>query len=160
MRSITLKLIAAFLIIGLVSILVVVLIAQWNTSQEFNKFVSTRNTEELTTRLTDYYVSHGGSWDGIGETIQKSSDHQSPNPDDPQGLPAPDNDFRFVLTDANGVVVVGGPPHLQPGDQASENDLKNSTPLKVDDQVVGYLLLGGTPFDRNPLESAFIRQIN
>ncbi|MBI5841594.1 MAG: HAMP domain-containing protein [Chloroflexi bacterium] len=152
MRSITIKLIAAFVGIGLISILVIVLVARWNTNQEFEKFVSNRNEEEFAIRLTDYYRNHG-SWDGLAEAFRQN------DPFDPHALPSKDV-FRFVLSDPSGLIIIGGPPHLQPGDRASQADLKNSVPLKVDDELVGYLVLGGVPFERNPLESAFIRQVN
>jgi two-component system sensor histidine kinase BaeS len=148
MRSITQKLIAAFLGIGLISILVVVLVARWNTSQEFNKFVSGRNQEELATRLTDYYRTNG-SWNGVAEAfgqIESATD----------GTPA----VRFILADVKGVILVGGPPRLKPGDQASQQELASALPLKVDNGIEGYLIVGRIPPEGRPLEASFIRQMN
>jgi two-component system sensor histidine kinase BaeS len=150
MRSITLKLIAAFLAIGLVSILVVVLVARWNTSQEFEKFVSSRNETEFVTRLTDYYRTNG-SWDGVSEAITQGG-HGIPN--------SPLKDIKFILADEKGIILVGKPPDLKPGDPAPPKDLETALDLMVDDKLVGYLLVGRFPPMGAPPEQTFIRQVN
>jgi signal transduction histidine kinase len=150
-RSITLKLIAAFLAVALVSILALVLMARWNTGQEFEKFVSTRNQTELVTRLTDYYRSHG-SWDGVEEAI-----HLSIPGADPSSTP---REMRFNLADAGGLIVVGSSPDFQPGTWVPEAELGRSIELKVNDELVGYLLVGRIPPAGGPPEQTFLRQVN
>ena len=64
MRSITLKLIFSFLVIGLISIATIVLLARQNTRDEFNRFVDEGRGQELVTELADYYQTNN-SWDGV-----------------------------------------------------------------------------------------------
>jgi len=151
MRSITLKLVAAFLGIGLVSILVVVLVARWNTSQEFEKFVSSRNESEFVTRLTDYYRIHG-SWDGVEEAINQTVPVSDPD--------APPHEMKFNLADAAGLIIVSGSPGFEPGSRVSKSDIERSIELEVNGEVVGYLLVGRIPPQGAPPEQTFIRQVN
>ena len=62
MRSITLKMVLAFLGIALISIVVIVLLARWNTGTEFSRFVSDRRGEDLVETYGDYYRLTG-SWE-------------------------------------------------------------------------------------------------
>jgi len=55
MRSITLKMILAFLGIALLSIVLIVLLARWNTGTEFSKFVSDRRGAEMAENYGNYY---------------------------------------------------------------------------------------------------------
>ena len=61
MRSITLKMVLAFLGLGLVSIVLIVLLARWNTGTEFSRFVTDRQGADLVESLSDYYArtDHG-----------------------------------------------------------------------------------------------------
>ena len=64
MRSITTKLIIAFLGVSLVSIIMVSGLARWNTREEFNDFVFDRNRSEMVTVLANYFRMQG-SWEGV-----------------------------------------------------------------------------------------------
>jgi hypothetical protein len=67
MRSISSKLILAFLAIGIISVASIFVTAIWNTRAEFISFLSDQTQSNLVSRLTNYYRTNG-SWDGI-ETI-------------------------------------------------------------------------------------------
>jgi len=67
MRSISSKLILAFLAIGVVSVASIFVTAIWNTRAEFIRFLSDQTQSDLVSRLSEYH-SINGSWDGI-ETI-------------------------------------------------------------------------------------------
>ena len=54
MRSITIKLVLSFLVIGLISIAMIVLLARQNTQTEFNRFVADRRGQDLVTELANY----------------------------------------------------------------------------------------------------------
>jgi hypothetical protein len=73
MRSITLKMVFAFLGIALISIVLIVLLARWNTGTEFSRFVVDRRAEELVERFTEYYRSNG-TWEGL-ETVTILNDN-------------------------------------------------------------------------------------
>ena len=72
MRSITLKMVLAFLGLSLISIVLVVLLARWNTGTEFSRFVTDRRGAELVVSLGDYY-SANGTWEGVNIPI--TADH-------------------------------------------------------------------------------------
>ena len=66
MRTLTVKLTLAFLLIGSIgAVLVAVLVGQ-RTRSEFDKFVSQRDQPALITALGDYYAAHG-SWNGADD---------------------------------------------------------------------------------------------
>ena len=64
MRSITLKLVLAFLGVSLVSVLLIVLFARYTTAREFRRFTETNDQSTILNTLKDYYDVHG-SWEGI-----------------------------------------------------------------------------------------------
>jgi two-component system sensor histidine kinase BaeS len=151
MRSITLKMVLAFLGIALVSIVIIVLLARWNTGTEFSRFVSDRRGADLVQSLTDYYSSQG-SWEGVEKTIITETIPQMP-----EGGP-PREPF-FTLVDQNGQVISAGPGfHL--GEQIQQSELKRGIPINVDGETVGTLVMGRVPFQRNPREEEFIQRTN
>ena len=149
MRSITLKMILAFLGIALVSIVLIVLLARWNTGTEFSRFVVDRRGADLVQNLADYYSTQG-SWEGVGETIMLETALQT-SPGEPPREPF------FTLVDQNGMVISAGPGH-HPGEQVQQYELNQGTPIEVDGTIVGTLVRGHIPFQRNPREEEFIHR--
>ncbi|MEW6030172.1 MAG: sensor histidine kinase [Chloroflexota bacterium] len=144
MRSITLKLIGAFLAIGLISIAIIVLLARQNTRDEFNRFVAVGRGEDLVTELADYYRTHG-SWDGVQEVY----------PPGEGGKPYP----SFTIADSEGQALCeGGGFHT--GDSIPEHELNYGVPIIVDEETVGVLVLERMPFPGNPREEEFIQRVN
>jgi two-component system sensor histidine kinase BaeS len=151
MRSITLKMVLAFLGIALVSIVLIVLLARWNTGAEFSRFVLDRRGAEMVESLVDYYRAHG-TWAGMEIAVIPYG-----NP------PKPENNFPrepfFTLADENGQVVIAGPGyHL--GEQVPPRELEQGAPVEVDGETVGTLVIGRIPVERNPREEEFIRRTN
>src|SRR5574342_1297370 len=107
MRSITVKLVAAFVLIGLVSILSIVLLARWTTRSEFNRFVADRRGQDLVSSLEEYYAQHN-SWEGLPQVLAEPSGHELPPPD---AGPRP----TFTLVDPSGRAILQG-AGFQPGD--------------------------------------------
>ena len=149
MRSITLKMVFAFLGIALISIVLIVLLVRWNTGTEFSRFVSDRRGAELVESLRDYYNANG-AWDGVGEIIIADNNQQGP-----ENIP-PREPF-FTLVDANGQVISAGVGyHL--GEQVQPAALEQGIPIEVDGQIVGTIVMGRAPFERNPREEEFIQR--
>ena len=69
MRSITIKLILAFLLVGISGSLMVSLIIWQRTRSAFDQFVITREQQGLLRLLVRYYQRRG-SWEGIESTLQ------------------------------------------------------------------------------------------
>ena len=64
MRSISTKLILAFLSIGIISLAIIFITARWNTRQEFINFLSDQSQSNIALDLSNYHQQNG-SWDGV-----------------------------------------------------------------------------------------------
>jgi signal transduction histidine kinase len=151
MRSIALKMVLAFLAISLVSILLIVLLARWNTGTEFSRFVVDRRGEELVERFAEYYATNG-DWAGIeGERVLNGYPPKPGN--DPTHQPF------FTLVDDRGQVVFPG-PGFGKGQQIPAAQLDRGLAIEVEGERVGTLILAPVPFQRNPREEEFLRRTN
>jgi len=153
MRSISTKLILAFLSIGIVSVTTIFITARWNTRQEFIRFLSDQTRNGIITVLTDYYEENG-SWTGI-ESIW-----YQPVPDayPPPGY-GPPRRIPFILTDEKGTVLVGNDQY-KVGEQVSMSELKEGIEITQDGDVVGVLVPMTVQFQGQPRELEFIERIN
>ncbi len=154
MRSITAKMVLGFLTIGLVSTLLVVLLARWNTKAEFSRFVADRRSEAFVTALEAYYQTNG-SWEGLSESLAWRGDPPPPLHD--KNEPKPES--HFTLADETGQVVLAG-AGFEPGEQVSPEMLETGLPIQVEGKTVAILLLEHIPFGQNPLEIQFIERTN
>jgi two-component system sensor histidine kinase BaeS len=127
MRSLTVKLTLAFLLVGTIgAILVAVLVGQ-RTRSEFDRFLSERDRGVLVEALTGYYVSHG-SWDGIGEMLGST----------------PPLDFYsrgVTLANTDGIIAFSNDARVV-GQPVVAGTLESGTPIQVNGQTVGYALFG------------------
>ena len=69
MRSLTFKMVIAFLGIALISIALIVLLARWNTNTEFSRYISDQRGKEAAEALGNYYQATG-SWEGLQRFIK------------------------------------------------------------------------------------------
>jgi len=153
MRSLTLKMVLAFLGLGLISILLIVLLARWNTGTEFSRFVSDRRGADLVDSLANYYQTNG-SWMGVVQSV--GLDVAPLGPDN-----GPPHEPFFTLVDQNGQIVFAG-AGFHAGAQISSRDIESGLPIEVDGERVGTLVAPRlpTPIQRNPREEEFIRRTN
>lgn len=151
MRSITLKLVLAFIGVSFLSVAIIVLVIRWSTNKEFYKFVLDTNQANLVSTLAYYYEENQG-WSGL-QIDQLISDGRQP--------------FRlgnhqqqhFAIADANGMVVAGnGGYHT--GQMLAQSDLKSGIPIQVNNANVGTLLLQNFNFNANPREAQFLQTMN
>jgi two-component system sensor histidine kinase BaeS len=70
MRSLTLKLILAFLVVSLVGTALVAFLAVWRTNAQFSRFVANQLQDDLVDQLALYYESTG-DWRGVSEAFGK-----------------------------------------------------------------------------------------
>ena len=147
MRSITVKLIFSFLIIGLISIGIIVILAWQSTRNEFNRFVAVGRGESLVSQPANYYTIKG-SWDGVHEIFA------------PGAFPAAGNTRpypSFTIADENGYALFeGGGFHI--GESIPEPVIDSGIPISADGQTVGVLVMDQTPFPGTPHEQEFIRR--
>lgn len=130
MRSLTVKLTLAFLLVGAIgAILVAVLVGQ-STRSEFTRFLSEHDQAVLVDALGNYYATQGG-WAGVDAMLART----------------PPLDFysrSMALADAKRTVVVGNRRYAV-GAQVPEPALSGATPVRVDGQTVGYVLFDTPP---------------
>lgn len=144
MRSLTIKLTLAFLLVGVTGALLVALFVALRTQSDFNQFVMDRYRTDLVNELTSYYQQNG-SWQGLGTIMMRNP---YPRAGAREFVPAP-----VVLTDASGVVMHGG-RRYQAGDQLSRQEINKGLKIVIDGETVGRILLD-TPVEgtRTPPQS-------
>ncbi len=135
MRSLTLKLTLAFLVVGLTGAFLVAAFVGRRTEAAFDTFVIDRNQEIVLGLYADYHDEHGG-WDGVERWARRERPGPDRGPFDaiPQG----------ILVDQNGLIVSGA-RRDQIGQKLTQQELDKAVPIVIDDTVVGALL-----FERRP----------
>lgn len=154
MRSISTKLILAFLSIGVVSVAIIFLTARWNTRLEFIRFLSDQSQSVVVTSLMEYHRQYG-SWEGVEALFIKG---------DRPGLgmgPGPHIDMMqpYLLADPNGYVIVAN-GRYKIGERLSGEQLEIGTLLMEDGKIIGILIPLGGAFQQSPRELEFIERTN
>lgn len=136
MRSLTFKLILAFLVIGLTGAGLVAAFVGRLTQQQFNQFVDERYQLDLVNELAAHYETYG-SWDNLESVFVRNQ----PPPD--EGAPQNNHYKRewlpMTVVDANRVVVAGAGPYRR-GDQVEEKATKDGLVVAVDGVTVAWVL--------------------
>lgn len=143
MRSLTTKLILAFLIVSLTGAAISAVYLQRRTRSEFTRFLSDQYQSNMVNALLNYYRENG-SWSGVATLMRQldgSSRRSEFNPA-PDGE-APPSEIRRVpltLVDRKRVVIYEG---LLPRPQrlATEAEIAQGMALEVDGVVVGWLTI-------------------
>jgi signal transduction histidine kinase len=153
-RSLSVRLITAFLLIIIVGFTFAAGFARWSAIREFSQLVLDQGQTNFITAVTAYYQIYG-SWAGIDTLFQDST--QSGNMQMhmmPFGLMMP----RFLLVDKDGIVVIPVDPyHL--GDKVPQNKLIGGIRILVNGQLAGTTLIPTKPI-LSPREIAFLRRTN
>lgn len=150
MRSLFFKLTVAFLLVGIVGSIVVLLLFQLQTQRSLDRFVLDLYQSEFVTELIAYYEVHG-SWEGVQEAVSLER-----NPGQGRGSPP----FAPVsIVDTTGRVVLGRLEDM--GQQISLNT-RQKMPLEVDGETVGWMVLSGRAerWEPGSPEGNFLDQIN
>ena len=142
MRSISSKLILAFLSIGIVSVAIIFITARWNTRTEFIRFLSDQTDTDTLTELSEYHLANG-SWAGVQDAVNQKPHQYGPGPGNgPPRQP-------FILTDGRGFVLTDGGGYNS-GDRLSTSDYSSGTPIKENETVVGYYIPIRRPYEGLP----------
>jgi len=160
MRSISTKLIIAFLSIGIVSVAVIFLTARWNTRREFINFLSDQSRGSIVQTLSDYHQQNG-SWDGV-EFLVVDDNERPPQPGmgmGPGGGPRMGMTQPFTLTDKNGYVIVSN-GRFAVGEKIPKEEFELGEVITENDEVIGILLPLRESFQGNPRELEFIERTN
>ena len=151
MRSISTKLILAFLSIGIISVTVIFITARVNTRQEFIRFLTEQDRTNIIAQLTEYYEINR-TWAGAEVYLYPDHGSQGPSHSPPRRIP-------FILIDPSGSVLVAN-ERYKIGDKVSTSDLKQGVSITEDGKVVGVLVPMPMPFEGQPREVEFIQRIN
>ena len=152
MRSISSKLILAFLSIGIVSVAIIVVTARLNTRAEFIKFLTDQNQTQLIAELEEYHLANG-SWYRV-ETILAPGMGPHMGPGRHMRMDQP-----FTLVDEDGIVIVGSNPYRR-GEKISAADLANGLPIMEGGELIGILVPMESAFQGQPRELEFIERTN
>jgi len=82
MRSLTCKLMLAFLAISLTGAALASVFARWITVQEFDRLVLEQAQSSFLSEVTAYYQTHG-SWTGVTEYFRQRAESRQPSPQEP-----------------------------------------------------------------------------
>ena len=150
MKSITLKLILAFLCISLVTVLVVVITTQRSTKGEFNKFLLASDRMTITNMFTSYYAQNK-SWEGVASAAPVMITQMNIPMDDKNHLP-------ITLANKDYLVILGGGMY-QPGDKLLTIDQMQSLPIQYSGNNVGYLDIRSPMPAPGPSRDLFIQRM-
>lgn len=155
MRSISTKLILAFLSIGIISIAILFTTARSSTRPAFISFLSDQAEKDLIGQLAIYHLKNG-SWAGVERIFLFRED-----PKQPAFGPIPDRKkiVPFTLADEAGRVIISN-ERYKVGDRVPESDLTLGVPIKEDGKIIGILLPMRVPFEGQPPEVEFIESTN
>lgn len=153
MRSISSKLILAFLSIGIVSVLIIAVTAVWSTRAEFIRFLSDQTQTDLTSRLSEYHRTYG-TWEQVESIFVYGNNAGQPNSGPGHWRKQP-----FALADEAGRIIIPSGPFRR-GEMVSEAALEESIPITEDGELIGFLITMRAPFEGEPREIEFIQRIN
>lgn len=151
MRSLTTKLILAFLAVNLISISLIVGLTRFSTNREFNKFVSNQYETGLADEIARYYQTNA-TWEGVGDAYLGLT----ANPLELEGTHLPSN---FYVSDLDGIVVRESFTH-KIGDIVGKDALERSIRIQVNGETVGYLVIERPPNRKGPMENEFLTRLD
>ncbi len=163
MRSLTLKLILAFLIVSLTGAVLTSFIIQQRTRSEFTRYLSDQLQSNMISALTQYYRENG-DWDGVDQLMRELERTQripSFNPPSENNPPPPDGRrIPLVIVDANRSIIYGSTDSL--GRRATDEEISQGVPLEIDGNVMGWLSVNASIIDRmsGSPENRFLETIN
>jgi signal transduction histidine kinase len=156
MRSLSVKLILAFLLVSLVGGALAAVLARQFTVREFNNLVLDRARENFVSKVTTYYESYG-TWNGVAmlfEVFGNPGQVFPSKPGDPMILPP-----AFALTDMDGYVIVSA-GEFSTGQKVNTSDLQNGTKITVNNQTVGYVVNTQISPRMDSREQSYVQRTN
>ncbi|RIK56573.1 MAG: two-component sensor histidine kinase [Chloroflexi bacterium] len=148
--SLTAKLTLAFLLVGMIGVLLFALLLGQRTRVEFDRFLSNRDQSVLVNALARYYAANH-SWAGVRRQLG--------------GTPLWDFYIHnAVLVDADATVLFDNPLYAR-GQTLSPTVLSTGSPITVAGRTVGYVLFTPLPPPRGEprvpaaVETAFLRRV-
>ena len=151
MRSLTFKLIVAFILTSVLGIGLAAVIARGVTMREFSRFVMGQQRNDFVAKAEAYYQTRG-SWAGASEYFRQLNTAPPSEPDAPRPP-------QFVLADQNGVAVTPAQPYRS-GDRIPPDKLARGAPVMVASRWVGAVIDVVRAPVLNPREAQYLASTN
>lgn len=151
MRSITFKLVLAFITVSMISTLLVVIFTRWRSGEEFRSFIIDQNRPSIVVAFSNYYQQHG-SWEGLSNAKLTP---QQPSEPQPQFDKRP---FTVVDNTTDQVVLAG--TGYQTGMVIPPSNITNGIPIQADNKIVGILLINRPVYRIGSPGSTFLDRFN
>ncbi len=132
MRSLTFKLIVAFLLTSVLGVGLAAILAWQVTTREFDRFIMGQLRNEFVANAAAYYHDRG-SWVGAGDYFRRLDASPPPDPRTPPRPP------QFVLADEKGTAVTPVQPY-RVGDPIPRDLLDRGAPVEVAGRRVGTVI--------------------
>ena len=166
-RSITAKLVLAFLAVSVIVVALASGFTYWLTVREFKQLVFNQSRDRFVADVGLYYQMNG-SWDGVlayvnlrNSSPQPGSRGPGPNPQpfSPSGGNNQLTPITFLLADTTGKVLVPAGQYLA-GELVPSAKLSQGTPVDVNGKQVGTVLAIGSPPPLGGLELQYLNRTN
>ncbi len=162
-RSITLRLILAFLLVGITVVALASGITYWLTVREFKQLTYDQARDHFVADMAFYYETNG-SWDGVLAYYQQRNAVRTPFNPGPDGPPGPGSQNQpqrpsFALTDQNGRVLVPAGDYVENA-TAPASAVAQGTAVTVNNVRVGTVLAVGSPPPLGGLEQRYLNRTN
>jgi two-component system sensor histidine kinase BaeS len=166
-RSITAKLILAFLAVSVTVVALASGITYWLTVQQFKQLVFNQSRDRFVADAGLYYQING-TWNGILNYVTlRDSSHAlggpgpgpGQAPSGPAGGQNPATSITFLLVDASGKVLVPAGQY-QAGETVPQSKLAKGTAVTVNGKQVGTVLAMGSLPSLGLLENQYLKNTN
>jgi len=153
-----LRLIISFIIFVLISISIVVVLARQGAVNEVRAFMfrgAMTDTAELSKKLEDYFLSNQ-SWDGVGSLFPGQGRGRSMGQGSGLGGVM---EVRIRVADAQGKIIFDTGKE-ETGQVLNNSELELAIPLKVDGELIGYLVSEGGMVYNSSQEQQLVERLN
>ncbi|HEX8992190.1 MAG TPA: ATP-binding protein [Anaerolineales bacterium] len=160
-RSITLRLILAFLLVGITVVALASGITYWLTVRQFTQFTTEQTRDRFVSDMTFYYETNG-SWNGVLTYYQQRNAVHGPfnqGPNQPPGPGRGPQQQPLALADQTGRVLIPAGDY-QEGATVPAAALAQGTAVTVNNARVGTVLAAGSPPPLGPLEERYLTNTN
>jgi len=162
MRSISAKITLVLVVVSLAGALFTSFYIQDRTQKAFDTFIQDQDQQVLVEALTDHFRVYG-SWENahlvfleVFPSIYHTNQGEGAQPS-AQGMNAP-----FILTSPSGEIMdtSPGPGRPKPGSSIPMNEVeKMGIPLKVEENIVGWLVPASIQGPRNHIQENFLETV-
>jgi signal transduction histidine kinase len=164
-RSITAKLILAFLLVSIAGVALASGITYWLTVREFKQLTLDQARDRFIADMAFYYQVND-TWDGVlsyfrlrNSAPPPISSRTNPQPPQPGAGERQPPAYVFVLAGLDGRVIIPAGEY-RIGDIVQPTALAQGTPIQINGKQVGTVLAIGNPPPLGPLEEQYLNRSN